>query len=1093
VPEAGATEPLVAHRLTAATGDELRPHFSPDGKRLVFTGQYDGNVDVYVMDADGGVPRRLTFHPEPDVALAWSPDGKDVYFRSAAAQPDGRPELWRVPVAGGTPARLPLGECSLLSVHPGGRRIAFTPWSNESWSWKRYRGGTAPDVWVGDLGTNEFRRITTEDSNDLFPMWVGERVVFLSDRTGTANLWWTSPEGGEAKALTRHEPKADDPTAVEGYDVRWPSADAGGAPRIVFVQGGRLATLDVETSRTRRLDVRIASDRAASRERFEPAARTATGYGLSRDGKRIVLESRGDALAIDVEAGLAVRQVARDAKGREWGVRPLGRDRVVFVSDAGGEPVLAVAPADGSKPPEVLTDAGEGWIFAPETTADGAWIAFGDKALHLHVVEVATKKVRTIDTSEAWEIRDYRFSPDGRWLAYVKPLANGNGSVWIAEVATGALHPVGTPLHDDREPRWDPAGKYLYLLSRQHLDPVLSQVDFEHAFLGTTVVVAVPLAAATPPPSPPVARAAGFDLEAWADGKDGGKDGGKDKDDAKGDDKPGKGDDEKADEGDDDEPVLLAALRVDPDALPDRRTVLPIEPGEYGGLEAVRGGVLYLASEPRGLLGEDEDEGGGALDEGKATLHRRDLAEEDEEDADTVLAEDVKGFALSGDARTVLVPSKKGLRVVEAKAGGKDDGETVDVADVRLRVDPRREWAHIFEEAWRLQRDFYWAPTYCGCDWDAMRAKYAALLPRVGTRAELNDLVGQMIGELGTSHTYVYGGEPFARPREVSVGLLGADLAVEGDRVVVRKVLRPPSWSEDVESPLAAPHLGVKDGTVLLAVDGVPVGANRDVHEALQDRAGKAVRLEVADDAAGKNRRTITVVAARSERSLRYAVWVEANRRYVEEKSGGALGYLHIPDMGGEGLVAFSRLFYPQYTKRGLVVDIRGNGGGFVSQMIIRRLDRKPWAFMQPRHGMAFRYPEKSLFGPMAVLIDQHAGSDGDIFPASFRILGLGPLVGTRTWGGVVGIRSDKPFVDMGMSTQPEFAWWSEQHGWSVENRGVAPDVEVPLTPADRALNRDPQLDRAIEMLLEKLRKEPKELPKHPAYPTGLGVGTPPR
>jgi tricorn protease len=434
------------------------------------------------------------------------------------------------------------------------------------------------------------------------------------------------------------------------------------------------------------------------------------------------------------------------------------------------------------------------------------------------------------------------------------------------------------------------------------------------------------------------------------------------------------------------------------------------------------------------------------------------------------------------------------LRVLEAGGRGKDDdGKAVEIEDVRLRVDPRREWAHIFEEAWRLQRDFYWAPTYCGCDWEGMRPKYEALLPRVGTRAELNDLIGQMIGELATSHTYVWGGEAFARPRDVTVGLLGADLGVEGDRVVIRRVLRAPSWAEDVESPLAAAHLGVKDGSVLLAVDGVPVGAGRSAHEAMQDRAGKSVRLEVADDAAGTNRRTVTVKALRSERGLRYAAWVEANRRVVEERSGGALGYLHVPDMGGEGLVAFSRLFYPQYTKKGLVVDIRGNGGGFVSQMIVRRLDRRPWAFMQPRHGTAYRYPEKSLFGPMAVLIDQHAGSDGDIFPASFRILSLGPLIGTRTWGGVVGIRSDKPFVDLGMSTQPEFAWWSEQHGWSVENRGVSPDVEVEITPADRAANRDPQLDRAIAWLLDRLAQEPKELPKHPDYPTGLGTGAPPR
>jgi tricorn protease len=1078
----GATGPVVAHRLTSADGDESWPRLSPDGRWIAFTGFYDGNADVFAMPADGGSPRRLTFHPDPEAVLGWTPDGKDVLFRSGARHPLGRNELWRVPVAGGAPARFDFGECSLASVHRDGRRIAFTRWSNEHWSWKRYRGGTAPDVWVGDLRDGTFSRLTDSDANDLFPTWVGDRVVFLSDRTGTANLYSDAPGGGALRALTSFAPKEGDPKALDGYDVRWPSADASGGARVVFCQAGGLALVDVESGAVTRLDVSLASDRKAARDRFADPLETATEYALSTDGETILLETRGEVLTVPVEGGLPPRQVTRSSEAREWGVVPLGKDRLAMISDARGEQTV-VALGEGAAPTEVVERGDEPregqWLFPPQASPDGAWLAYGDKSLNLHLVEVATGKRRTVDSSRAREIRDYRFSPDGRWLAYVLLHENEFGTIRVHEVATGKTFDASTGLHDDFAPRWDPAGRYLYFLSRRHLDPVISDLDFEHAFLATIQVFAVPLVRGTPPPVLSVARAAGFDLEAWAKGegegaKDDGKDDGKEEE-GRGEEKDGapRGRKEK-------EPKPPPRVEIDPAGLAARAVLLPIEAGEIRGLEAIRGGVLWLSEPRRGLLSDDFPRGRRAFGEGRATLTRRLLAKE--EKPETVLATGIRGFAVSGDATKVAWATKSAVKVLEAQKGP-DDAKEVALSDLKIRVATRLEWKQILDEAWRLQRDFFWAETFCGCDWEAMRAKYAALLPRVGTRAELNDLMGQMFGELGTSHTYVFGGASFEPPASVSVGLLGADLERDGGVVRIRRIVPGQSWHEDLASPLAAPHLGVEEGDVLRAVDGVPVG-ERDPYEALQGKAGKPVRLEIAADAEGKDARTVTVTPIGSERGLRYAEWVESNRRAVEERSNGALGYLHIPDMSGDGLVAFSRLFYPQVTKKGLVVDVRGNGGGFVSQMIVRRLDREVWAFMQPRHGTMSRYPERTLHGHMAVLIDQHAGSDGDIFPASFRLRGLGPLIGTRTWGGVVGIRGDKPFVDLGMSTQPEFAWWSPEHGWSVENRGVSPDVEVPITPADRRAGKDPQLDRAIAWLLERLEKEPKELPKPPAFPT---------
>jgi tricorn protease len=602
----------------------------------------------------------------------------------------------------------------------------------------------------------------------------------------------------------------------------------------------------------------------------------------------------------------------------------------------------------------------------------------------------------------------------------------------------------------------------------------MGELDFEHVYVNTMQVYVVPLAEETPPPLPDVARSVEFDLEAWAKKPPDETEGDPEQDDAVID--AGLGEAFVPPEPRDPHaPDPALKMLVDTAGLTDRHFLLPIEPGGYRQLEAGWGSVTYLSEPVQGLLQDTWPQVG--LGTGKATLHRYDLVKE----KSSALAEKVSGYAVSGDRGTVAWPTEGGF-LVKAVASP-DDPEKVDAKTLRLRVDIRREWQQIFEEAWRLQRDFYWAPNHAGVDWPAMRVKYAALLPRVGTRQELNRVIGAMFGELGTSHTYIWGGEAHDTIEPVTVGLLGADIEHDGRTFRLERILPRLSWDEALASPLAAPYLGVKAGDVILAVNGVNLTPRSNIFDLLQDQAAKTIRLTLADDAAGANKRTIEVKALAGESQLRYADWVERNRRYVQEMSNGRLGYLHIPDMGGGGLVAFGRSFYPQIQEKALVVDIRDNGGGFVSQMIIQRLNRSVWAFMRPRQGVTERYPQKSLYGHMAVLIDQHAGSDGDIFPESFRLNEMGPLIGTRTWGGVVGIRGDKPFVDFGMSTQPEFAWWEPQRGWSLENAGVSPDIEVVITPQDRLAGRDPQLDKAIEILMTKLEEDPKELPEPPPWP----------
>jgi tricorn protease len=1061
---------IIAHRLTASDGAETYPVISPAGDRIAFAAQYDGNTDVYVMPIDGGAPQRLTFHPAPDVPRAWMPDGFTILFQSPRAHPHGHPELWTVAPAGGAERRSDLGECTLISVSSTGRRFAFNPWSNEQWTWKRYRGGTAPDLWIGDFAGGEFIRLTDEPANDLFPMWILGRVYFISDRTGTFNIHSGASEGGDLRQHTTFAPDPADATAPAGYDVRWPSADASPrGTRIAFCQGGALALYDARADRVDRLDVRIASDRLAARRRFADAAETASEIALSPDGKTLLLGSRGEIVRVDVATG-AWRQLTMTSGAREWGLSFLDDDEILLVTDAGAEQQIATMPVDGSEAPSLVTIDRAAWLFPPIAAPGRQTIAFAEKDLRLSVIDLGPIVTRQVDQAVAGEIDDYRFSPDGQWLAYVKPEPNGTSRIQLHALRTSRSFTISSGMTIDHEPRWDPAGRYLYFLSERHLDPILGSVDFDHVFQRTTRVYALPLQADTPPPLPAEAKAAGFDLEAWA----------KEEEDAE----------PAGDAGPEDVPVdpfappapagapagAVEAMRVDTDDMAARVVPLPIPPGNYRHLEAQRGAITLLSEPIVGLLEEDDWTESG-LSTGRATLHRYDLVEEKL----TTIAEKLEDYALSADGSAVAFAGEEGITVTPIASP--EEAKTIAVEDIRLRVDARAEWKQMLGEAWRLQRDFYWAPNLAGVDWPALRTKYEALLPRIGSRAELNDLVGELIGELATSHTYVFGGQAHEHDRadEVAIGMLGADVEFDGSVHRITRILRPPAWAEDARSPLAAAHLSVHEGDRLLAVNGTALGPASNVLDLLQDQAGHRVALTVAG-ADGANRRTIEVETLESDAPLRYLAWVEGNRRAVAEASGGAIGYVHIPDMGGEGLSLFSRQFYPQFDKPALVIDVRDNNGGFVSQMIIERVARQVIAFAQPRHGTTERYPYRAPHAHMAVLIDQFAGSDGDVFPAAFRVAGLGPLIGMRTWGGVIGIRGDKPFVDLGLSTQPEFAWW-DQRGWSIENVGVAPDIEVPITPADRRANRDPQLARAIEHLRGKLAEDPKALPPVPPYP----------
>lgn len=1092
-----------AMRLTTAPGNEAFARFSPDGKWIAFSGQYGGNVDVYVMPAAGGEPTRLSWHPADDTVVGWTPDSSAVVFSSTRETAHWETYLFEVPIGGGAPTEVKIGIVGTASFGPGGQ-IAFTRWATESETWNRYRGGVATDLWVGDPAAGRFTKITDYPGPDRQPMWApgpdGGRIYFTSDRNGRENLFSCRPDGSDIRRHTTHDE----------YDVRWPDLEAGpgSAGRIVYSYAGDLWILDTVTGKDARVEITLPSDRVRLRPRFENAAKTLDSYELDADGSHLAISSRGElwvspakdgrTIQLTHSSGVRERSPVFSPDGKrlaaitdQTGEQEIGLFDVRFTPPQGDDKAPKPAPR-GVAAPKILTSRQKGWIFPPVWSPDGASIAYADLTQSLLLVDAATGDTKVVDTSPAWEITEYAFSPDGKWLAYTKPRDQESTSLCIYSLAEGKSYTLTSDFTSDHSPAWDPDGKYLYFISNRTVDPVLDERDFEHIITRTGKVYAAILAADGLSPfapeelRPPEAK----DEEAKADNADAKDEGGDEPEETDGA-QPGKSDgpkpkpgakpDVKAHEPD------LTPVKIDSAGLADRIIEFPMDAGNLDSLRAVKGAVFFLSRQTKGMLDQPEDPGPSS--EADAELHRLDI----EKKKDEVFIDAVKDYTLSADGSKMAyrVADSIEIRPADSKpdpSAEDADKESVDPSALPLEVDPAAEWAQIFAEAWRLQRDFYWAEDMAGIDWPLVRKRYAALLPRISTRNELNDLIGQVISELGTSHTYVWGGDT-ERGKGLNVGLLGADLEPDAAAGAMRfaHVLRAESWETDTPNPLLATSARITEGDYLWAINGRPCPADETVWGLLAGQAGKQVQLTVGSRADGSDARDIQIEALDDEHTLRYRDWCRRNREYVDQASGGRIGYMHLSDMDAQGLVEFIKFFYPQLKKDGLIIDVRYNGGGFVSQMIIERLARTLWAYQRPRRGATFSYPQRVHQGYKAVLINHWSASDGDIFPASFQIKKLGPIIGTRSWGGVIGIRADKPFIDGGMSSQPEFAWWEPGKGWTIENHGVDPDIVIDNTPADQAAGRDAQLDRAIAEIQKMLAANPIPHPDAPPAPNKWG------
>jgi len=1056
-----------ARRLTSDAGLEIMPRYSPDGRWIAFTGQYDGNRDVYVIPAEGGVPRRLTVWTDTgqpseragpnNMVIGWTPDGTRILFRSRhQAWEDRSGRLFTIGLQGGLPEPLPMPEGGLAAFSPDGRKMVYNRiWRNFR-TWKRYRGGMTQNLWIYDLPGNTLEKLTENDNISTEPVWIGDRIYFDSDRDTTCNLFSVDPVSKAVRKLTDHR----------DYDVRWAS---GGPDGIVYENGGAIYVYDLAAGRSSRVDIRVPSERLAARPGHVPLAERITEFGLSPDGKRALFVARGEVLTVPAEKG-NTRNLTGTSGAHERGAAwsPDGR-LIAYLSDATGEDEIWVAPQDASGPARRLTTDGRGWRFPPVWSPDGRTIAFADKDLRLFTVEVASGKVTQADQSKEGEIFDYAWSPDGRWLTYTKRDPQQLRQVYLYSLEKGTVTRVTSDMTDSGAPVFDPDGRYLYFLSDRDLNASIGAFDLSYVYNNLTRIYALTLRADLPSPFAPESD----EVKVGEAEKPAGE-----KESPAG--KAAKGARGAAGEK---TPRTTAPIRIDLNGIETRIVAFPIEPGTLSHLSAGKTTVYYMSG-PSPTLNESEDE------EPKNVLHAFDL----EKRKDAVLIADIGDYALSADGAKVIYAAGKQYGIVDAKPGAapvKTGEGALKLDGMSMDLDPPAEWRQIFDEAWRLERDFFYVPNMHGLDWPAMRRKYGAQLPDVAHRSALTTLIGELIGELSAGHAYVGGGD-MPRAKTVSIALLGADYRLDpaSGRYRIERILRGQNWVEARRSPLTEPGVDVPEGSFILKIDGTDLKAPLVPDRLLEDRAGGTVTLTINSRPDDKGARRVTVRPLADEAGLRYFDHIETNRMKVDQATGGAVGYVHIPDMGGEGLNEFVRQYYPQIRRQGLIVDVRNNGGGFVSEMILERLRRVLAGMGNSRNGGVSTYPSQVFYGPMVCLINHYSASDGDIFPYFFRKYGLGPLIGTRTWGGVVGIRGYSPLVDGGYVTRPEFGTYGLEGQWIIEGHGVDPDIEVDNRDDLVATGRDPQLEKGIEVVMSEIRKNPKTLPPVPAPPDQNGTGS---
>ena len=1037
-----------AVRLTAHEGLELFPKFSPDGKSIAFTGQYDGDEQVYVIPSQGGVPKQLTYFPARGPlaprwgydhhTYGWTPDGSSVLFRSTRdywGAKDGK--LYTVPTTGGLPTALEMPVAGAGDLSPDGDAVAYSPLFRDFRAWKRYQGGWAQDLYIFYRKTGETQQITDHVRSDRDPMWIGDSVYFASDRDGTLNLFRYEIKSKKTSQLTRQKQ----------WDVRWPSSD--GKSQIVYELDGELEVFDVKTKKATPIKISVPTDGVYKRPARISAAKNVEDFELSPSGKRVLFAARGDIFTVPVEKG-PTRNLTQssDAHDRLPRWSPDGTT-IAFVSDKSGEEQIYVVDQDGDSEPVQITDSLAGRLFHPEWSPDSKRIAFGDKDGDVYVLDVETKELQTIAHEINGGTNVYRWSPHGGFIAVMMSVTPVTDSIFIWESASNTLHQVTGEMFDEDMPVWGPKGDYLYYSSDREFAPQISNTEWNFATDRQTGVFAMALRKDVAHPFPPESDEVDSDTD-------------KKKDDEK-------KDDDKA-EKDDESEEKAEPIHIDFDGLSERVAAVPITADNYDGLAAVEGSLIVVRGAPF-YYGRSADV--------KPEIKIFDLKKRD-------LKTLTSGgnYALSRDGKKIIVRQESAYKVFDVKADSKDP-KTVSTANLKLQRDPEREWETIFEEVWRRYRDYFYVKNMHGYDWDALREQYRPWLRHVAHRSDLNYVIGEMIAELSVGHAYIDGGD-YETPERPKVALMGADLALDADagRYRIENILAGQNEESIYRSPLTEIGVDARVGDYVLAIDGEELGSTDNPYRMLVHKSNRPVELTLNDKPSSEGARTVHYKPVTDESNLRYFNWVEGNRKHVDEATNGKVGYIHIPDMGVNGIREFIKWFYPQIRKQGMVVDVRGNGGGNVSQMIIERFRRELLGTRFSRTSeFVGTYPSQVFHGHLVCLLSENSASDGDIFPARFKEAGLGPLIGKRSWGGVIGITSHGPLLDGGDVRVPEFATNAIDGSWIIEGHGVDPDIEVDNDVASVLAGRDPQLERGIEEVLKMIVADPKVYPARPADP----------
>ncbi len=1032
VPKSGG----IARKITSSEGYEIYPRFSPDGKFIAFSGEYDGNREVYLMSSEGGDPIRLTFSmdmpglPErmgPDkIVMAWHPDGNRILYRSRHESFNAWiGHLYLISKDGGIPEKLPLPRAGFATFSPDGKKLAYNRIFREYRTWKRYRGGQADEIWIYDFQSRKTEAITKNNAQDIIPMWYKNKIYYLSDQDGRMNIYVYNTDTKETKKVTH----------FDKYDVKFPSL---GKEEITFENGGYIYILNCNTDEYKKVNIYIQDDFLTARQKIVNVKSFINQFEISPDGKRALFVARGEIFTVPAEKGITRNLTNTSGVHERNAVWSPDGKYIAYISDKTGETEIYIIPADGQGEAIQLTNDADIYRFELKWSPDSKKLLCSDKKMRLYFIDIDKKRTVEIFKSRRWEIRDYDWSPDSKWIAFSTLEESGFSVIYLYSIESRTVTQVTSEFFNSYSPVFDKDGKYLFYLSDRNFNPTLGAFERSFTYNDMTKIYGVTLNSKEK--SPFIYEDDVVEVET------------------------NKATVSEKDKSSTTESKKSPELTIDVNGIVDRIFELPVEAGNYRSLTSLSGKLYYLKANTRG----------------RNSLKVFDFKKKKE----TEIAQ-IDGYEISYKGNKIIYKSGNDYFITDLSDNIKVGEGKLNLEDMTMNLNRREEWKQIFYESWRQMRDFFYAPNMHGVDWKQVKKNYEELLPYVAHREDLTYLIGEMIGELNAGHAYVGGGD-VPKVESMPVGLLGAELKYDpkSGYFIIDKILPGRNWDESTRSPLTEIGIDVKEGDYLLEIDGISLKGIKNPYEFLINKSKKLVKIKTNSKPELDGAKEFIIKTTASENGLRYLNWVEKNRKLVEEKTNGKVGYVHIPNMGIDGLNEFVKYFYPQIRKEGLIVDVRYNGGGFVSQMIIERLRRiMTMAGIARNSEVVTTYPSAVFLGPMVCLVNEFSASDGDIFPYQFKKNNLGKVIGKRSWGGVVGIRGTLPFVDGGYLNRPEFANFSIESEWILEGVGMEPDIVVDNDPALEFEGKDQQLEKAIEIILEEMKSKPAKLPKIPEWP----------